>query len=545
MKQLSLLILVLSLVSVSCQGASTLQAPEATQTASSPLEATIPAATQTRITDIRERLAELGGEPCEVDRRLTCVTIAVPLDHVDPANQETVEVMFAIAPAQGERKGMYVRTAGGPGGEGIGNAFLNNVSDPIRDSYDIVVFDQRGVGLSSPLECKNAIADSSLEYWNEDDSLGQEGYDTPEEQQKAIQSARTFVDRCIAEIGIDPEKLKFFTTDQVAEDLEFFRQIIGDEKFMLYGISYGTSVAQTYARAHPEHLSGLILDGTVDTTLSGEEFERSRWEAFNMVLLEVFEACDADSACSSLMGGSAQAVYDELAQRLAAGAIPYEYVFPGGEKVKHNFTLHMLEFTVILHLYGLDSRMALLRALAAAKKGNLIPLARQFFEVSDIDPATGEYQGDPNFSYTILNIVWCGDYAYFRGTTEERVAQIMQEIQKQNGLIPRLDNYPDLSCPYWPHAPASSEVREPLRAEGVPTFVLNATLDPATPFHEGKTVFENLENGYHLYVEGGMHGVYGWSFSCPDQYIEDFLVQGTFPDQREIVCDWGEAVLGR
>jgi pimeloyl-ACP methyl ester carboxylesterase len=476
---------------------------------------------------------------------LTCVTIAVPLDHFDPANQETIEVAFAIAPARGERKGMYVRAAGGPGGEGIGNAFLNNVSDPIRDSYDIVVFDQRGVGLSSPIECKTVIADYFLEYWSEDDSMGQEGYDTPEEQQAAIQSAKTFTDRCVAEIGIGPEKLQFFTTDQVAEDLEFFRQLIGDEKFMLYGISYGTSVAQTYARAHPEHLSGLILDGTVDTTLSGEEFERSRWEAFNMVLLEVFEACDAGPACSTMMGGSARAAYDELARRLAEGPIPYEYLFPGGRKVKHNFTLHMLEHTAIRNLYGLGSRMALLRALAAAKDGNMIPIARLFFELSDIDPATGKYKGDPDFSYTILNIVWCGDYAYFSGTTEERVAQIMQEIQKQNGLIPRLDNYPHLSCPYWPHAPASQETREPLRADGVPTFVLNATLDPATPFHEGKTVFENLENGFHIYVNGGMHGIYGWGFGCPDQYIEDFLVQGTLPDQREIVCDWGEAVLGR
>jgi pimeloyl-ACP methyl ester carboxylesterase len=523
-----------------------LRAPEIASTSSPPVGVTIqPTAAPAHITDIRERLADLGGDPCEVDHRLTCVTIAVPLDHADPASQETIEVVFAIAPAQGERLGMYVHAEGGPGRRGIAGGSLDYVPGPIRNSYDIVFFDPRGVGLSSALDCKNAIADHSLEYWNEDDILGQEGYDTPEEQLTAIQSARTFVDRCIAEIGIDPEKLKFFTTGQVAEDIEFFRQVIGDEKFMLYGVSYGTSVAQTYARAHPEHLSGLILNGTQDTTLSGEEFQRSRWEAFNSVLLEVFAACDADPACSTLMGGSAQVVYDELARRLAEGPIAYEYLFPGGKKVKHNFTLHMLEFTVILQLYGLPSRMPLLRALATAKEGNMIPLARQFFEVSDIDPATGEYQGDPDFSYTILNIVWCGDYAYFHGTVEERVALIMQEIQKQNGLVPRLDNYPDLSCPYWPHAPASSEVREPLRAEGVPTFVLNATLDPATPFHEGKTVFENLDNGYHLYVEGGMHGIYGWGFPCPDQYIEDFLVQGILPVQREIVCDWGEAVLGR
>jgi hypothetical protein len=81
-------------------------------------------------------------------------------------------------------------------------------------------------------------------------------------------------------------------------------------------------------------------------------------------------------------------------------------------------------------------------------------------------------------------------------------------------------------------------------AEGVPTFVLNATLDPATPFEEGKAVFERLADGYHLYVEGGRHSIYGWGYDCPDKYITDFMVDGTLPSEREIVCeDWGTDVI--
>jgi hypothetical protein len=78
----------------------------------------------------------------------------------------------------------------------------------------------------------------------------------------------------------------------------------------------------------------------------------------------------------------------------------------------------------------------------------------------------------------------------------------------------------------------------------VPTFVLNATLDPATPFHEGQAVFENLSDGYHLYVDGGRHSIFGWGYDCPDTYITDFMVDGALPDRREIVCeDWGDAVI--
>jgi pimeloyl-ACP methyl ester carboxylesterase len=501
------------------------------------------------LTDISGRLNELGGKPCQGIFGFTCVTLTVPLDHFDPANPETIDVVFAVASATGERKGMFIQAfPGGPGGEGISYASRDYYSSQVQRQYDLVFFDQRGLGLSNPLECKTTYAEYFLQYLNEHDDTGQEGYDTPEEQQAAIEGARSFVDQCIAEIGIDPARLQFFTTDQVAEDIESFRQAIGDETFMLYGVSYGTSVAQTYARAHPDHLSGLILDGTQDTTLSGDEIAFSQWEAFNTVLLEVFEACDADPNCSSMMDGSSQAAYDELASKLAEAPIVYQYSFPAGKKVEHRFTLRMLDYTVSYHLYGLDSRMELMRALAAAKEGNILPMANLFFGVANIDAATGEYEGDSNFSDTMYYIVWCSDDAYFSGTPEERSARLMQEGQKLNGIVPRLDLDVlslGITCPFWPGAPNSPENKEPLEATGVPTFVLNATLDPATPFHEGKTVFEHLDNGYHLYVEGGLHGIYGWGYSCPDQYIEDFLVDGTLPDQREIVCDWGNAVLGQ
>ncbi|NJN79430.1 MAG: hypothetical protein HC797_02600 [Anaerolineales bacterium] len=76
--------------------------------------------------------------------------------------------------------------------------------------------------------------------------------------------------------------------------------------------------------------------------------------------------------------------------------------------------------------------------------------------------------------------------------------------------------------------------------EGVPTFVLNAKLDPATRFEDGEAVFQNLDNGYHIYAEGGVHSIFGWGYDCPDMYVTDFLINGTLPSEREIVCeDWG------
>jgi hypothetical protein len=142
--------------------------------------------------------------------------------------------------------------------------------------------------------------------------------------------------------------------------------------------------------------------------------------------------------------------------------------------------------------------------------------------------------------------VHCTDNSYFSGTADERIAKTIEAGQASNGTVPRLDGsvYTGLTCAYWPSSPANVVEAQPLIAEGVPTFVLNATLDPATPFQEGKAVFEHLADGYHLYVNGGRHSIYGWGFDCPDAYITDFMVDGTLPDQREIVCeDWGDAVI--
>lgn len=551
MKRVPSYILLFSIFALACTTVTNLLLPAQTPQPTSPADTEVspgsPTETAAILPDISKRLQELGGKPCESNPEFVCVAITVPLDHFDPANPETIEVVFAVSPAKGDRKGMLVQAfPGGPGGEGISYASTFYYPPRVVSHYDIVFFDQRGVGLSNPLECKKAYANYFLGYLNTNDTVGEEGYDTPEEQQTAIQAAKSFVDDCVTEIGIDPAKLKFFNTDQVAEDIESFRQAIGEDKFMLYGVSYGTSVAQTYARAHSNHLSGLILDGTQDTTQTGDEIAFSQQEAFNMVLLEVFKACDLDPDCSAGMEGSSQAAYDELAQKLAEAPIPYDFPVGNGKEVQQLFTFNMLDFTVAYQLYSLNSRWELMRALASAKGGDLVPLARLFFDKANIDPATGEYSGDPNFSDTMYYVVWCSDDPYYSGTPEERTAQLMEEGQKLNGIVPRLDLdvLPlGLTCPFWPGAPAAPEELEPLKAEGVPTFVLNATLDPATPFHEGKTVFENLDTGYHLYVEGGLHGIYGWGQSCPDRYIENFLVEGTLPEQREIICDWGDAVV--
>ncbi len=497
--------------------------------------------------DMTAKLEALGGAPCAENPDFTCVTISVPLNHFDAANTEPLEVVFAVLPASGARMGMFVQAyPGGPGGEGISTGGAGWFSESILEHYDIVYFDQRGIGLSNPLSCPNAYEADFMDYVNEFDQAGAEGYDTPEEQQKAIEDSRAYAEACVAEMGIEPAKLAFFGTDQVAEDIEAFRQTIGDDKFMLYGVSYGTAVAQTYAAAHPEHLSGLVLDGTIDLTLNGEEGSFAQEKAFDKVLLATLQACNADDLCAADMGGDAVAAYDKLAKQISENPLAYEFPLPSGEKIQRVFTFNQWEYNAAYQMYSPSGRMMYLRALAAAHRGDFIPMARLTYQNLTVDPITFEYLGDDTFSDTMFLSVLCTDDSFFSGTQEEKISQTISAGQASNGTVPRLDGsvYTGLSCAFWPSSPTEVVTTESLVAEGVPTFVLNATLDPATPFEEGKAVYENLADGYHFYVEGGRHSIYGWGYDCPDQYISDFMVDGTLPAEREMVCEeWGTEVI--
>ena len=290
----------------------------------------------------------------------------------------------------------------------------------------------------------------------------------------------------------------------------------------------------------------MILDGTINMTLDGIQGSLAQEKAFDKVLVAVLNACDEDELCHADMGGeNALAVYDKFAAKVSKDPIEYEYPLANGEKAKGLFTFNALEFTTAYQMYSLSTRMIFLKALAAANQGDILPMLRLMYENATIDPATFEYLGDSTFSDTMFLSVLCTDDTFFTGTQEERIQQSIEAGQASNGTVPRLDGsvYTGLYCAYWPSAPKEVVTREPLTAPGVPTFVLNATLDPATPFAQGKAVFERLDNGYHLYVEGGRHSIYGFGNECPDDYITNFMVNGELPEQREIVCEWDPSVI--
>lgn len=476
---------------------------------------------------------EVDRGPCP-ESRFECVTITVPRDHADPAG-ETWEVQYAIQRATGERMGTFVTITGGPGSGGIWSAdgYTDVMSPLITEHYDIVFLNQRGSGPFRPLRCDEAAAG----FYRTPLDTG-----APDAADAIEATLRTFVDGCIAEGGIAVDDLAYYGTDQAAEDLELVRRHLGADQLALYGESYGTQFVQTYAAAHPDRVSVLIVDGVVDLTLDGEQWYDEAARAYDDALVRTLLACDDDELCAADAGtDDVVAAYDELAAELADGPIRFDLTLPDGTTVPRELTATDLEVAASGNVGSFSGRMQLLRALNAAGNGNPVPLGRMALQYVYLDPETLDVVPDPSWSDALYYAVECQDYGFYPdgGSPRERLeAWLADHVSGPNDEL-RLGGIAlgDLPCLYWPAQPESHERPGPITDPPYPTFVLTADTDPATPMASALRVFERLDDAYLVVLQDGPHVIFDWGYTCVDDLVSNFLGTGERPPTRITICD--------
>jgi pimeloyl-ACP methyl ester carboxylesterase len=463
----------------------------------------------------------------------TCVTLGVPRDHF-AAGGPTWDVTFAIKRAAKERKGVFVTITGGPGSSGLASAddYTSAFAKSVTDQYDIVFLDQRGVGMSKPLACPNATA---VYYQTDNDPTDPAQFDG------AASDAKAYADACLAETKVDPADLPFYSTRQAVEDLEAFRVYLGVDKLALYGESYGTQYVQTYADAHPDHVASLFVDGPVDLTMDAPAFYREEVRAFDDALTATLTDCDTDRVCKRDTASGAIVGYDALRTKLLAGPVAVRFPLANGTFVTRQLTSALLDNAAAGYVYSELSRMLLQRGVTAATRGDYVPLMRLAYDSLYIDPETQAAIPDPTYSDAMYYAVECQDYAYYptAGDPVARLHAWVEDAKKAGVQSLRLSStyFGDAPCLWWPKTPTTDPRVPALTDETYPTFVLTATLDPATPFADAMRIYSRLRDAYMFVQRGGPHVIFGRGLSCPDDAISAFLGAGVLPATRITVCD--------
>lgn len=469
----------------------------------------------------------VAEKPCP-DSEFSCVTLRVPRDHFG-TGRGTVEVTFGILRASSRpRKGVFVTATGGPGTSGLAAAdSYTEAFDPrIREDYDIVFFDQRGIGRSEPLQCP----DAALAFYTTDALPTR----SAAEASAFAEASQSFAKDCVKEAGADPADLPYFSTRQAVEDLEAFRAWLKADQIDLYGESYGTQFAQTYAAAHPGRVHALFLDGVVDLTLSGTDYYAESAKAYEEALRLTLDRCAGAPGCQADAGGADLLhLYDTLVTQLGSAPVSYRFVNAHGNVMERPFTLGDLENAASGDVASTTDRMLLQRAMASAAQGDYLALARLAFAAVGQDPETLGAVIDPTWSDAMYYAVECQDYAY--GSAEAFL---------QAGVAAKVDTvrlgsifYGDLPCSYWPSAATSPARPGYLTDTPFPVFVLNSSVDPATPFAGAMRVHDHLSDAYLIVQPGGPHVIFGRGVACIDDPVTAFLVDGALPP-RTTTCDF-------
>ncbi len=422
-----------------------------------------------------------------------CASVLVPLDYQKPAGR-MIEVAVSRVRATGDRIGALFVNPGGPGASGIdfGSALANLLPAAVTERFDIVGFDPRGVGDSTPVDCG---VDATTLY-GVDPTI-----ETPADRTALLDVTKRYVDDCAIRFG---DLLPFVGTRDVARDMDAIRAAMGDEQLSYLGFSYGTAIGQEYADLFPTRVRSMILDGVLELGPSGLELAAEQAAGFETALARYAKWCDASASCGTA-GRALATVEQVLARSEQPGGIPAASASrPAGPGEA--------SLGIALALYSRSLWNSLDGALAAALGGDgskLVRLADQYVGIGDFE---------------IYFAVNCMDFAWPTGDPDAILAAGKETAKASPHFGEAIVN-DYVRCADWPIPPTPLT---PTSAPGAPPIlVVSTTGDPATPYEGGVRVARRLESGVLVTNEGDGHTVVADGKPCINEIVVRYLV-----DQR-------------
>ena len=417
-----------------------------------------------------------------------CGIIQRPLDPDDPESPN-LDIRVALVPALNltPEPDPLVPLAGGPGqGTVEFYAAYAHAFEYVRRNRDILLVDQRGTGESARMDCP--IDEELIEG------------------QYSVEQTVEYTNECLDALPHDP---RFFTTSIAVQDLEAVREALGFPRLNLYGVSYGTRVAQHYARRYPASTRTIVLDGVVPPQLVlGPEIAIEAQKALD----NIFARCAADAACNERFPDIAGS-FSTLFENLKAKPVRIRLSNPiNGEYESLRFGRNELAAAVRLLAYHPHSIAMLPLLVSEAADGNYRPLAAQYqMTVASLSDS---------LAIGMHNSVMCSEDAPFYDAldTDEQAlsASYIGPVQMQ-AL--------EAICSVWPTGPVDDDFKMPL-AVNIPTLLLSGSADPITPPAYADIAARNLKRAWLLTLEDQGHGQI--AVGCMPRVVEQFIAAASF-----------------
>lgn len=409
--------------------------------------------------------------PFEVppDARVRFGRLVVPALRPYKPGDPTISVAVLVlgSRSQNPRPDPVLYLEGGPGGPSV--AYYEDwLGSPILDHRELILFDQRGVGYSSPdLPCP--------EIRTARQESGATGLSGEEAVRRMLESARA----CAARLGASGIDLRVFNTAESARDLADLRQVLGIAEWNLYGISYGTRLALRLMHEDPEGIRSVVLDSVVDP--AADEYGAAPGNA-RAAFGTFLDAVEADPAARRAFPGL-RGLLDETVSNLDRDPRIARIRLPGGRYGTVSIGGDELLDAIYSFLYDPDSIPYLPLFIRAVASGDVSHLAMFAEDVLYDDLSDGLY-------YALQG----QDEAPFSMASADRVT----------GYDPlRLEREMALA---FGSGRADWVANAPLESD-IPALVLAGGFDPITPAEGSRRVAERLSKGTFLLFPGLGHAV--------------------------------------
>ncbi|MFG3280898.1 alpha/beta hydrolase [Streptomyces sp. NPDC048111] len=455
----------------------------------------------------RYRLQHLDWQPC-TSGALECATMAVPRDWYHPGAGPSLSIKVsrhrATDPAA--RRGVLMMAAGGPGSSGLKRpADLARRSPALGAAYDVVSFDQRGVGASTNVVCSDQATV---------DAFFTSG-DLRDRSAPAIDAtfdrARAFVADCERRSG---GLLPYITSDQAVHDMDLYRALLGADTVAYYGPSYATVLGAYYATEFPRRVERVVLDSTVDFTRGWESYMVGQPRSFQRRFEQDFLPWLARNDATYHQGrtpAEAKASYERLRAALRDRPLDLE-----GTLVTPNHLDAAATGSVYNAAQGFG-RFASLMGLLENPTGASAQERKDAVEVLQPIMSAGYFADF--FAVTCGDTPWKRDSRYWvdRSAWATRTNPLAGARELTFAAI----------CASWPRTGAP---RVKVTGKGLPpVLMLNSRLDPATYYEGALNVHRQLAGSRLITVADGDHGQFQSGNACTDAYVENYLLTGALP----------------